>query len=137
MEGNVMKKILSLTLVIVLVMAILIGCASKAPVTEEKKVMGIILIDLTNQFFVDMVEGGDQAAADYGVDVIWKSCDGNIDKQISLMENFIEQGVDCILVNPVDSASLEGVIKQASEAGIPTVTMAGQVDVETNYTTVY
>ena len=135
-----MKKILSLTLVLALVFTLLVGCASKPTTTPEpaaKKVIGIILIDLTNQFFVDMVEGGDQAAKDYDVEVIWKSSDANIDKQISLMENFIEQKVDAILVNPIDSAALAGVIKQASEAGIPTVTMAGQVDVDTNYSTVY
>ena len=124
-------------------LSLLAGCGGDAgngedtPDADAKKVLGIILIDLTNQFFVDMVEGGNQAAEDYGVEVIWKSSDGNIDKQISLMENFIEQGVDCILVNPIDSAALEGVIRQASEAGIPTVTMAGNVDVDTNYCTVY
>jgi ribose transport system substrate-binding protein len=138
-----MKKFLSIALVVILALSLLAGCGGDAgngedtPDADAKKVLGIILIDLTNQFFVDMVEGGNQAAEDYGVEVIWKSSDGNIDKQISLMENFIEQGVDCILVNPIDSAALEGVIRQASEAGIPTVTMAGNVDVDTNYCTVY
>jgi len=139
-----MKKILALMLVFVLAFT-MFACGGGGGSEEEagdqadtgKKVLGIILIDLTNQFFIDMVEGGNQAAEDYGVEVIWKSSDGSIDKQISLMENFIEQGVDCILVNPIDSASLEGVIRKASEAGIPTVCMAGQVDVENSYTTVY
>ena len=103
----------------------------------DKIVCGVVLIDMTNQFFVDMIEGGNKAAEDYGCEVIWKSADGNFDNQISLIENFIEQGVDCILVDPLDSEGLKPVIEKASAAGIPTITMAGQVDVETNYTTVY
>ena len=102
----------------------------------DKIVCGVVLIDMTNQFFVDMIEGGNKAAEDYGCEVIWKSADGNFDNQISLIENFIEQGVDCILVDPLDSEGLKPVIEKAS-AAIPTITMAGQVDVETNYTTVY
>lgn len=108
-----------------------------APPKGEKIVCGVVLIDMTNQFFVDMIEGGNKAAEDYGAEVIWKSADGNFDNQISLIENFIEQGVECILVDPLDSAGLKPVIEKASAAGIPTITMAGQVDVDTNYSTVY
>lgn len=120
--------------VLCLLVGLFTGCANKAP---AQKTLGVILIDLTNQFFVDMMEGGNQAAKDYNIKVVWKSSDGSIEKQIALMENFIEQRVDCILVNPIDSDALKDVIKKASAAGIPTVTMAGQVDVPSNYTTVY
>ena len=104
---------------------------------SDKVVCGVVLIDMTNQFFVDMIEGGNKAAEDYGCEVVWKSADGNFDNQISLIENFIEQGGDCILVEPLDSEGLKPVIEKASQAGIPTITMAGQVDVDTNYSTVY
>lgn len=119
---------------------LLAACCWSAPAAEGLKTgytLGVVLIDVTNQFFVDMIEGGDRAAADYGCTVIWKSADSNIDKQISLVENFIEQKVDCILVNPLDSEALIPVIEKAAAAGIPTITMAGWADVPTNYTTVY
>ena len=47
------------------------------------------------------------------------------------MENFIEQGVDCILVDLLDSEGLKPTIEKASAVGIPTITMAGKVDVDT------
>jgi len=99
--------------------------------------IGVVMIDMTNQFFVDLIEGGNLAAADYGVNVIWQSADGNFDNQIALMENFIAQGVDVIISDPLDSVGLTPVKEQASAAGIPTITMAGYVDVPTNFTTVY
>lgn len=145
-----MKKVLALLLTLTLMMGIIVGCGqsskapaeaeapeTEAPAKDDKMVLGVVLIDMTNQFFVDMIEGGNKAAEDYGCEVIWKSADANFDNEISLMENFIEQGVDCILVDPLDSEGLKPTIEKASAAGIPTITMAGKVDVDTNYTTVY
>ncbi|MCA0252793.1 MAG: sugar ABC transporter substrate-binding protein [Actinobacteria bacterium] len=105
--------------------------------TGQTLTFGLVMIDLTNQFFVDMMEGGELAADDYNVNLVWKSADGSVDNQISLMENFIQQKVDVILVNPIESAALQGTIEKASAAGIPTITMAGEVDLPTNFTTVY
>lgn len=161
-----MKRVFALLLALTLTLGLMAGCASSsndastpssqaepastaestpadqtsepAQAAKDKIVCGVVLIDMTNQFFVDMIEGGNLAAEDYGCEVIWKSADGNFDDQISLIENFIEQGVDCILVDPLDSEGLRPVIEKASKAGIPTITMAGKVDgVDTNYTTVY
>lgn len=161
-----MKRVFALLLALTLTLGLMAGCASSsndastpssqaepastaestpadqtsepAQSAKDKIVCGVVLIDMTNQFFVDMIEGGNLAAEDYGCEVIWKSADGNFDDQISLIENFIEQGVDCILVDPLDSEGLRPVIEKASKAGIPTITMAGKVDgVDTNYTTVY
>ena len=147
-----MKRIVALFLASVMTLGLLGGCTTAqnsgsqgssssggntSSGNTDKVVCGVVLIDMTNQFFVDMIEGGNKAAEDYGCEVIWKSADGNFDNQISLIENFIEQKVDCILVDPLDSEGLKPVIEKASQAGIPTITMAGQVDVDTNYSTVY
>ena len=149
-----MKRTMVFFLTAIFLFSVLSGCSANSqssPNTEQaveesadtadsekdNVVLGVVLIDMTNQFFVDMIEGGDRAAEDYGCEVIWKSADGNFDSQISLIESFIEQGVDCILVDPLDSEGLRPVIEKASEAGIPTITMAGQVDIDTNYSTVY
>ncbi len=157
-----MKKYLIIILMVLLIATVVltgIGCKSEAATesaatesaatesaatesaaTEESKdkvVLGVALVDLTNEFFVNMVEGGNDAAEDYGAEVIWKSSDGNFDKQIALCENFIEQKVDCILVDPMDIEGIKPVIEKASEAGIPTITMAGVVEIETNYNTFY
>lgn len=159
-----MKKALTLLLAFVMVAALFGACApqqqpaasssqasaessqvsSSAPASQSqssapaaKKKLGVVMIDLVNQFFVDMMEAGNVAAKDYNVDVTWKSADGNLDNQIALMENFIEQKVDCILVNPIDNDALKSVIEKAANAGIPTVTMAGIVDNPNNYNTLY
>lgn len=144
-----MKKIISILICMCMLSSLFTACgendngnsdqaaANGSASNDKEYTLGVVLIDMTNQFFVDMIEGGDKAADDYGAKVIWKSADGNFDNQISLIENFIEQKVDCILVDPLDSDGLKPTIEKASAAGIPTITMAGKVDVDTNYTTVY
>jgi len=118
-----MKKIMVFLIVVVLL------CTQVSVFAQNEKLhLGAVMIDFTNQFFVDMMEAGNVAAEDYNVDISWKSADGNIDTQIALMENFIEQGVDCILVNPIDNDALITVVQEAADAGIPVVVMAGLVD---------
>jgi ribose transport system substrate-binding protein len=139
-----MKKLLPLMLISLLALGLtLAGCAQQ-PATPagggdaaERAVIGVVMIDLVNQFFIDMQVGGNMAAEDYGVDLIWLSADGSMETMVAHMENLIQQGVDVILVNPIESEGLVPVITQASEAGIPTVTMAGFVGVPTNFTTVF
>ena len=108
-----------------------------APAGNGEITIGFVMIDLTNQFFIDLMEGGNLAAEQYGVNVIWSSAEGSFEQQIALMENFIAMGVDVIVSDPLDSLGMTAVKQQASAAGIPTITMAGYVDVPTNFTTVY
>lgn len=48
---------------------------------------------------------------------------GRPDVQISLMENLINQGVDAIFLQPVDSVALGPSIAAARDAGIPVITL--------------
>lgn len=111
--------------------------ASEAPAPSEdsapaasgdKIVLGIAMLDMTQEFFVNMIEGGDAAAAEEGVELLWKSADSNLDKQIATIENFIQQGVDCILMDPYDAVGLIPVCEQAAEAGIPVISMGNLID---------
>ena len=128
-----MKRVLSILLTLVMILA------ASAMAEGEKKdiVVGGILSDLTNEFYLQMVEAGNAAAEDYGITVIWQSCDSNIEKQTSLVENFILQGVDCIALEALNDEAGYNVCKLAGEAGIPIITMAAPVAFEGSYSTLY
>jgi len=150
-----MKKIVVFVLIAVMVMAFAFtGCTSEKPMAEAEKeepaakeeaaepaedkiVIGVAMIDLVNPFYVNMVEAGNDAAEDYGVEVIWKSADGSLENEIALIENFVEQGVDCILIDPIDKVAVAPAIEKAGEAGIPVVTMGNFVDTPYNVNTLY
>lgn len=141
-----MKKFFSLLLVLVLVLGVFAGCGEKKEGDEpsaaaannstestdapsgDKINIGVAMLDMTQEFFVNMIEGGDTAAKEYDINLIWKSADSNLDKQIAVIENFIEQGVNCILIDPYDSTGLIPVCEKAQEAGIPVISMGNYID---------
>lgn len=138
-----MKKKILVLLSLLLAFSLLIGCSQQDNAEngndsgDDVVTIGVAMIDLTNPFYVNMMEAGDDAAEDFGAKVIWKSSEGTLDNQIGLVENFIEQGVDAILIDPIDTVGIIPVINQAGEAGIPVVTMGNFVDSEYNISTLY
>src|SRR6202043_2852552 len=48
---------------------------------------------------------------------------GRVDRQISLMHSAINDGVDAIFLQPVDSLAVGPSIKKARDAGIPVITL--------------
>ncbi len=108
------------------------GLASAA-----EPVLGLAAIDLQNSFFVRMKEAGDTAATDYGVKTTWQSAEGSLEKQVAIIENFINQKVDAILVDPLDKNALLPVIKKAEAAKIPVTTMGNKVEGGWNTSTLY
>ena len=99
--------------------------------------LGVSMIDLSNPFFVSMREAGLEAAEDYGVEASFQSADGSLEKQIGVVENFIAQKVDAILINAVDDKGIAPAITKAKAAGIPVIMMANDVDDPYPYETLY
>lgn len=117
-------------------MSSLLGTPSLA-VAEKVPVVGIVAIDLQNSFFVRMRQAGDEAARDYGVKAIWQGSEGSLEKEISNIENFVNQGVDIILVDPLDRAAIAAAVQKAKAKGIPVIAMGNKVDGHWNYNTLY
>ncbi|MER8410216.1 sugar ABC transporter substrate-binding protein [Mesorhizobium sp. M0227] len=115
----------------------LLALAIATPSLAAEKVLGLAAIDLQNSFFVRMKEAGDVAAADYGVKSTWQSAEGSLEKQVSIIENFINQGVSAILIDPIDKNAVIPVIQKATAAGIPVITMGNKVEAGSNYSTLY
>ncbi len=133
-----MKKLVAILLVLVMAIAI-IGCqkteapaadapAADAPAEAEGFKFGAVMMSLNAPIWIELMEYGDQCAAEYGATVEWKSAEGSLDNQISMVEAFIEQGVDVIMIDPFDAVSVIPVIQQALEAGIGFITMGNKVE---------
>jgi len=88
-----------------------------------KPKVGLAISTLNNPFFVDLRDGALEAAGKVGVEVNVADAQNDPNKQLSQVENFIQERVDIILINPCDSAAIVPAIKSANAAKIPVITV--------------
>lgn len=99
--------------------------------------LGAAMINLSHPFYNNMVIAGDVAADDFGASITWKSAEGSLENQIAIIENFIEQGMDAILIDPIDAKAIAPAIAKVHAAGAIPITMGNFVDTPYNVNTLY
>lgn len=105
--------------------------------TTDTITVGMAMIDYTNAGFIGIKTGADKAAEDYGIELIWKGCDGNLDTQIDQIRGFVQQGVDVIMIDSVDVAGLVSVVNEATDAGVDVLAIGSPIDGTDNYNAIY
>lgn len=114
-----MKKIV----VLMLAVAMALGCAACASAQEEKLVIGFSNWSRAFEFYVDIEEGMREAAEAAGVELIIVDPNGDLNTQTRQLEDFIARGVDGIIICPIDSNASASEVEMVNEAGIPLVTL--------------
>lgn len=84
-------------------------------------VIGVALMNLSNEFIV-MLEGSMQAKArELGVDLIMNDAQHDAATQVRQVENFVVQKVDAIVLNPCEVEASSPAVDKAVAGGIPVV----------------
>lgn len=136
-----MKRVAIAVGVLSLVGSTLVSCTTDAPSsqsnqsdagqTSELKAVGVTVGDLGNPFFVQVGEGAEAGAREFGgegVKTTVVSSGYDLNQQINQMENFISSGINLILLNAADSEGIAPAVIQAKQAGVTVV--AVDVDAE-------
>lgn len=133
-----MKKRLALLLASVLLVGTIYGCgqtdgASEQGAeenTEEKAEEGgsddgNITLGFTSDYLSDfmsyVVEGIEDACDENNVTVSIQDAEYDISKQLQQVENFINSGVDGIIIKPVDAEACGPISDACKEAGVPLI----------------
>ncbi|WP_404427914.1 ribose ABC transporter substrate-binding protein RbsB [Ureibacillus chungkukjangi] len=126
-----MKKLT--ILFVALVALVLSACSMESPFLENAKddaanekvsfKIGFSISTLNNPFFVTLSEGAKANAQEQGVGISIVDAQDDASKQASDIEDLIQQGVDLILINPVDSSAVGSAVEAANSAGIPVITV--------------
>ncbi|MDQ2696523.1 MAG: substrate-binding domain-containing protein, partial [Pseudomonadota bacterium] len=97
----------------------LIPFAASAVVTSSAiaQSIGASMAYFDDRFLTNLRESMDATADELGVDIQFEDAQGDIGRQLSQMQNFIAQGVDVMIINPVDTASTPQMTKLATQAG--------------------
>ncbi len=149
-----MKKILSMLLIAMLVLS-LVGCGTntKAPSETNKepketakqdtatKTMSEIKVGFAqsgnpNPWMVALTESMADEASKRGVKYVYTDANDDMATHVSNIEDMLAQGLDYLVVAPIENNGLEGVLKQAADAGVPVI-LTGRTTNGEYMTTVY
>jgi ABC-type sugar transport system substrate-binding protein len=109
--------------------AVTTPAASFPPCTPSKQGLkiGSMIWNTSIPFYSNLIKGEQEQAAKYGMTVDIQSGNGDIATEVALINQFIAQKVDLILVTPSDAQGIVPVIKQANAAGIPVISVNNTV----------
>lgn len=108
---------------------VLTGCGAGDPnasagnetvAAGDQITVGVSVYDMSS-FVTQGKEGIDAYAAANDVKILWNSANLDVNTQANQVDQFINQEVDAILVNPVQAGSLQPQVAAAKAAGIPFV----------------
>ena len=102
-----------------------------AAVAKDIKLVGVTVVDLGNPFFgaiAKSIEAKVKEAGGADAKTLVMSGDYDLGKQSTQFDNFIQAGVDLIIVSAVDSKAVGAAVKRAQAAGIPVVAIDNTAD---------
>lgn len=145
-----MKKIVSVILSLIMVLALLTACSgattsqsttgasttsansstTTTSATTKTLKIGLVMKSLANPFFITMADAAKEKAKELGVELISLAPDKetDVEKQVQIVENLITQKVDAICLVPCGSKELVPVIKKANDANIPVLIIDTRID---------
>ena len=123
-----MKKILSV--VMIMFVLVLAACSNddggnsngeKSDASDMK--IGLAVNTLNNPFFVDLKDGAEKTADEEGIDLVVIDSQGDPGKQMSDVENLLQQNIDLLILNPVDSDAAGQASLLANDQNVPVITV--------------
>jgi ribose transport system substrate-binding protein len=121
-----------LFLIILSISIIIAGCsngstdANTSPSSgdsEEGMKLGFSFGQSVHPFFIAMEKGAKAAADELNVELKVTSADYKLENQISNVEDLLQNDIDALLLNPIDSKALSNVVNQANENNIGVFTV--------------
>lgn len=108
---NIASKILSAT-------ALAMTLAMPMTAQADKLKIGMTFQEMNNPYFVSMREALEEAAKEIGAEVIFTDAGHDVAKQLSDIEDMLQQNIDILLLNPTDSAGVEAAVRLAKQQDV-------------------
>ena len=99
------------------------GSSSESSSKDDEVVIGFSVSTLNNPFFVSLSDAAKEKAKSEDTKITVVDAQDDASKQASDIEDLIQQKVDLIMINPVDSSAIASAVESANSAGIPVITV--------------
>ncbi|HLR62703.1 MAG TPA: ribose ABC transporter substrate-binding protein RbsB [Lentibacillus sp.] len=91
--------------------------------SDDSVKIGLSISTLNNPFFVTLRDGAEAAAEEAGYDIVVTDAQDDASTQLSDIEDLLQQNIDVLLVNPVDSEAVVTAIESANSQDVPVITV--------------
>jgi len=125
------RRIFLLLIALSVVGIVTVSCSKPGDSTapgKKKLTIAVIPKGTTHEFWKSIHAGSLKAARELssegtGIDIIWKGPlrEDDREQQIQVVEGFSSQGVDGVVLAPLDNRALVRPVEEAKRAGVPTV----------------
>jgi inositol transport system substrate-binding protein len=123
-------------MIVFLITALVVGCGANQETVQQgasgktdKIVIGAALPDFDDKWLSYLQDGMKQyEKTQENVEVIYVDAMNDANKQLSQVENFIQQKVNAIVLIPVDTTSAPNMVEKANQANLPIVVVNRQYD---------
>ncbi|RGP35386.1 substrate-binding domain-containing protein [Pseudotabrizicola alkalilacus] len=102
--------------------------ALSVPAYAEGLKIGFSQVTLQSPFYVQLKDGAEAAATAGGDTLIFLDANGDVSKQNDDIQDLITQGVNAIIINPVNPDAVIPSLEAAASAGIPVITVDRSVN---------
>lgn len=109
-----------------LALLLLGGCSTKQQEQKKKRIAGIVFQE--DQFFRLILFGMRDAASKNGVELLEANSAGRPDKELQLINTYVANNVDAIVISPLSSKASVSALERAREKGITVITYNTTVD---------
>jgi len=96
--------------------------------TSKGYKIGFSAFAMQQEWYQNIASGAKNEAESRGIQLDIVDADSNATTQLESIENFITQGVDAIIISPVEADSLAPVVKTAEEKGIKVICESNMVE---------
>ena len=122
------KTVLLVTLIVILTFILSAGAMVSAQSDSIR--IGMSTLNLANPFFVELVRGARDKAAELGVELIVSDSGDDPNKQVSDLENYIAGGFNGFIVTAVDPNAIAPVAREALDKGLGVVAHTSDLGAE-------
>jgi ribose transport system substrate-binding protein len=98
-------------------------CCAAASAARAADKIALVVSTLNNPYFVTLADGAKAKAKELGYDLVVLDSQNDTAKELSNVEDALNQNVKALLLNPVDSAAARAGIHEAEAQKVPVLTL--------------
>ena len=105
-----------------------VSCGSEGQKQSDGSLkVGYVVNFMSHEWYQNICKAAQRHADNIGVDLIIADANMDVAAQISKAENLLAQGVDVLVLTPVDAKAMGPIVRQAKQAGVKVITESNPV----------